>query len=909
MNRHINSISNRLSLRHPQRESLEILAHIMEEFDFHKNLDLNQALQTIQAHYPTVTDFERDFPSLCFALATGVGKTRLMGAFIAYLHLAHGINHFFVLAPNLTIYNKLITDFTPNTPKYVFEGIGEFATSPPEVITGDNYENRATLGLYRVRINIFNISKINSEVRGDKQPRIKRLSEYIGQSYFDYLSGLDDLVLLMDESHRYRASAGVRVLNELKPILGLELTATPQVEKGSKSEPFKNVIYNYPLARALQDGFVKEPAVATRENFDPRNYSEEQLERIKLEDSIIIHENAKVELDLHARQNNQPRIKPFILVVAQDTEHANRLMEKIQSPEFFEGRYANRVITVHSNQRGEEKDETVNRLMAVEQAEDETEIVIHVNMLKEGWDVTNLYTIVPLRAANSRTLVEQSVGRGLRLPYGCRTGAPVVDRLTIVAHDKFQEIIDEANNPDSIIRQGVVIGRDISPERRQTISVASNLEAMITGLPVFQASSENIIPASSSQERNNSGSPHQPSQRPYAMEALQNPVAREVAKTTLSVIQQTFQKLPSSESLQTPEIHRAIVEAVSAKLAAENPIQTTLEGVLDTPDISNIVAQVTQQVAQQTIDIPRIIILPKGEVNSGFHEFQLDLSSVRLQPVDHDILIQHLSTSERDRLQGNRIAFEDRLENYLVRWLIDYDDISYDDHRELLYNLSGQVIIHLQSYLADEEQTHNVLLFNDRQLAALIHTQMQDHYWEEVTDYEATVSSGFMSLQPLNFDSSIDHPPIHFRQTLKNLQSIRKNVFGGFTRCVYPLQKFDADTERRFAILLEDDQDVLKWFKPGRNQFKIYYRYDSAYEPDFVVETRSVKYLCEPKMQKELQNPEVQAKAKAAVEWCQHATKHAIENNLKPWSYLLIPHDAITANASLSGLASLFIHT
>ena len=57
----------------------------------------------IRSEFPSVTDFERDFPSLCFALATGVGKTRLMGAFISYLHLAHGINNFFVLAPNLTL--------------------------------------------------------------------------------------------------------------------------------------------------------------------------------------------------------------------------------------------------------------------------------------------------------------------------------------------------------------------------------------------------------------------------------------------------------------------------------------------------------------------------------------------------------------------------------------------------------------------------------------------------------------------------------------------------------------------------------------------------------------------------------------------------------------------------------------
>ena len=99
--------------------------------------------------------------------------------------------------------------------------------------------------------------------------RIKRLSEYIGQSYFDYLAGLDDLVLLMDESHRYRASAGVRAINELKPVLGLELTATPFVETSKGAVPFKNVIIDYPLGQAMADGFVKEPAVVTRKDFNP----------------------------------------------------------------------------------------------------------------------------------------------------------------------------------------------------------------------------------------------------------------------------------------------------------------------------------------------------------------------------------------------------------------------------------------------------------------------------------------------------------------------------------------------------------------------------------------------------------------------------------------------------------------
>ena len=126
------------------------------------------------------------FPSFCFALATGVGKTRLMGAFITFLYRVFGICNYFVLAPNLTIYNKLQQDFTPNTPKYVFNGISEFAVNPPVLITGDNYNKQSTIQSDRsgqaimesviseIRINIFNISKINSEVRGGKEPKIKR---------------------------------------------------------------------------------------------------------------------------------------------------------------------------------------------------------------------------------------------------------------------------------------------------------------------------------------------------------------------------------------------------------------------------------------------------------------------------------------------------------------------------------------------------------------------------------------------------------------------------------------------------------------------------------------------------------------------------------------------------------------
>ena len=72
-------------------------------------------------------------------------------------------------------------------------------------------------------INIFNVDKINRD-----QGRIRKMQEYIGESYFDYLAGLPDLVMLMDEAHRYRAKAAMTAIAELKPVLGLEVTATPK---------------------------------------------------------------------------------------------------------------------------------------------------------------------------------------------------------------------------------------------------------------------------------------------------------------------------------------------------------------------------------------------------------------------------------------------------------------------------------------------------------------------------------------------------------------------------------------------------------------------------------------------------------------------------------------------------------
>ncbi len=352
--RAVTQVTQRLSLRKPQAEALRRLDDIVDLIAPSKDTDVEAARDAVRQVYGPMPDarfeeFERDFPSICFALATGVGKTRLMGAFISYLYMIGKSRNFFVLAPNLTIYEKLLADFQPTSPKYVFRGIEAFAHQAPLIVNAENYEEGRGVrgsdlfGREGAIINIFNISKINSEVRGGNAPRIKRLQEYIGDSYFAYLSGLDDLVLLMDEAHRYRASAGAKAIAELKPILGLEVTATPK-SVGARSAEFKNVVYRYELPDAMEDGYVKEPAVGTRANFNPKSVDEATLERIKLEDGVNYHEHVRVALETYALQHQASLVRPFMLVVTQDTTHARQVNEFVQSDQFFEGRYKGRVI-------------------------------------------------------------------------------------------------------------------------------------------------------------------------------------------------------------------------------------------------------------------------------------------------------------------------------------------------------------------------------------------------------------------------------------------------------------------------------------------------------------------------------------------------------------------------------------
>lgn len=441
-------ISYAMSLRGPQKEALSYLDAISTHCDYQR--DSTAAVEAAATEHcekqrPIKVDAKFDFPSFCFAMATGIGKTRLMGASIYYLYKTKGYRHFFILAPGSTIYDKLRKESNPAHPKYIFKGL-EAEMGSPKVYDGENYDTypvhyeQTALTFEKsseIELFIFNIGKIfNSKT--DTQFNFHKFQETLGMSFSAVLASFNDLVICMDEAHRYYAPASMKAINFLKPVLGLEYTATPKSTS--------NVIYSYDLARGAVEGYLKTPVVMGRSNM--AGYSAADIEEMKIRDGLTQHEHRKAVLRQYCDDHDLPYVKPIVLIACKDTNHAKDIRSLIDSDGFLNGRYKGKVIEIHSNMKGEETEENVRLLLSIEKAENPIEIVLHVYKLKEGWDVNNLFTIIPLNAAKSDILAMQTIGRGLRLPFGFITGDEDIDTLDIVAHEHYRELVDEIKNSD-----------------------------------------------------------------------------------------------------------------------------------------------------------------------------------------------------------------------------------------------------------------------------------------------------------------------------------------------------------------------------------------------------------------------------------------------------------------------------
>lgn len=871
----VDYIANIMSLRKPQKQSVKILDSILDEIELSKSMDLKTAQDNIHDVYPIFSDFEHDFMSLTFALATGVGKTKLMGAFITYLYTQKGIKNFFVVAPNLTIYKKLKNDLgnpSADNEKYVFRGVSCFSTNSPSIWVDDDYRNKPLLAEIEhdsINIYIFNISKFNSEDRN-----IKDLNEYLGQSFLGYLQSLDDLVLIMDESHHYRATKSVEAINNLNPVLGLELTATPQVEKGKTTVLFKNVVYEYPLYKAIKDGYTRTPFALTRRNIKSYNFSDEELDKTMINDGILHHENITEELKKYSINNNKKLVKPFLLIVCKNTEHAEWVLQYVKSNEFKNGKYKDKVVLVHSNQKGFEKEENINLLLEVEKPTNPIEIVIHVNILKEGWDVNNLYTIVPLRTATSKTLREQTIGRGLRLPFGQRTGEQLIDSVTITAHDKFDEIIAEAQKKDSIFNAEGVIYADYISQKKVAIVQSSLFDT--------DEQRQEILSQAGLDFNNEE---HQETYK-QAVNIITNITASEIKKNPTKKVDKNV-------------VQSKVKDDIGKRYSDNNDLQHLIDVMF------RVNTEIVEKIQSTEMYLPKLRTESLGSETYIIKDFDLDIANMSYVPIENEVLIKNMLNSFDDIIviKNGVIDFNTiKPEKYLVDEIRTISEIDYEKCPKLIQKIVMQFLNHYRDRY-EEEKVRNICIMYKKDIVNKLREQLLTHL---AVKYEGLIEEAF-GIETLIRDYAVD-----YSNGVKNISeepdcSIKAIAYDGAKKSVTNMFKFDSNPERLFALACDNSPEVIQWLRPAPQQFNITYNRGKRYEPDFVVETDNMYYLVEVKDKSKMTDVDVLAKKDRAIQYCKIASEYNNANGHKEFRYLFIPHDEISSNSSFNNLKDRFM--
>ena len=874
----VNQIGYAMSLREPQKEALQYLDVISSKCDYQRNtLSEIETIATANCEdkHTIKIDDNFKFPSFCFDMATGIGKTRLMGASIYYLYKTKGYKHFFILAPGNTIYDKLRKESNPAHPKYIFKGL-EAEMGRPKVYDGENYTKYPVRYIQgeieiektsEIQIFIFNIGKIfNSKT--DITFKFHKYQETLGSSFADVLAKFDDLVICMDEAHRYYAPASMKAISYLKPILGLEFTATPKSHN--------NVIYSYDLAKGAGK-YLKIPVVMGRTNTG--GYSADDIEEMKIRDGLTLHENRKKVVYQFCLDNNLDYVKPIVLIACKDTDHAKKVRAMIDSDTFNDGKYRGKVIEIHSNLKGEETEENIRKLLSIESAKNPVEIVLHVYKLKEGWDVNNLFTIIPLNAAKSDILALQTIGRGLRLPFGAITGNEAIDTLDIVAHDHYREIVEDIKNSDTFKYRNLD-DRGVEPTKMVEITNGigdgqlSLLDDIFVSVGV--KSFDDVLDVKTQDKM----------YEEYIKSFGKIKQSEKKEKFQYSIFD--FMDARDSESAESAEGATEIVEHTSAGIKRVQPMGK-----------DKFVAAV-KELSQKAISVPKILVQPSSKVTlkpfvvkRNIADFEIAASKIeRFNAVNAEML---------ESFDAEILAVDDAM-NTLACMLLDSDElseISVDEDVDYVLNVVQQYLALIEG--SDEDKNKIVRRYAKLIIDDIVN-QIHDNLGKQ-TYYTHVVQKDLIVFRKSVKNVRADGGEINFRKSIVNKSEIKKYVFNGYKKSYYNTNAFDSDTERLFSVVLEDDVNVIRWIKPPLNQLGLFWQAGQQYNPDFLVETSTTKYMVEVKAKNEVENPEVIGKAKEGIKWCKYASM--VDFDKKPWEYKLITDDVIAVGNSLKYILGL----
>lgn len=809
----LTQIAARLDLREPNQRAIESVAAMTS---MHYDVD------------------GREGPFECIVdSATGVGKTYVMAGLIDYFAgLGLPARNFLLLAPGRTVRDKSVKNFTPGNSKSLTAAM----KSAPYVVTKDNFRQSSTLTAMkdpsRTKLYIFTVQALTQKDEKSGGRETHEFQETLSGSFYQFLATLNDLVVLADEHHCYRGKAFARTIDELHPELVVGLTATPA--PGDKDM----VVYRYPLARAIKDQLVKTPVLVARK--DDRNDDHTKL----LDGVTLLRYKQRL---AHARcdEDGIPRINPVMLVIAQDTSEADSYRDMLDSESFDGGAWIGRTLIVHSNLTGDEKETALAALDEVEDPDSPVRIIVSVGMLKEGWDVKNVYVIASMRASVSTVLTEQTLGRGMRLPFGQYTGIEMLDTLEVLAHERYEALLAK--------RQALnerFIDHAVLAELRRTAegNLIARKKVIDEGADLFPADTQGEGAPTVGTLTNTDGEPAKP----------------EGPKGGLADIQDTLEraKAAAAETESKPRKHYPVIGRTEIAIPYTTKVASKAAVSLN-----------------QIHDEGPFVALGKALTT----EADTELRRTLLKP-DEAGTIRGVQAEGTVQALGLDIPLESSREG-LVKAIMRVPKVRPDGGE---VRAAQRLVALVIDGMGDAAQEH-LSAFGERavrRLGSLITEQLK------VVASNDVVFSDEVNFAPLAKErvSTREHLDGHSEPHSKAI------AFDGWKKGLYKYAWFDTSPEYKAAQALDDAPNVIVWARLHINDLPITWTQEGrTYNPDLVaieeVDGQRTSWLIETKMNKEATAEDVRQKMKAAKTWA-----NTVNNSGKVdgrWHYILLTEDDV----------------
>jgi type III restriction enzyme len=803
----IEAIAASLDLRLPNREALEAIAW--------------------RTHYHFDTEAKPPPFECVIDSATGAGKTYVLAAAIEYF-AGDGVRNFAVVTPGRTILGKTVDNFTAGNERSLLGGM----SVEPVVITSENFASAAIRAAMddpdQAKLFVFTVQALTkpSTKLGKKTHEFQ---EGLGAAFYTRLQESEDLVVFADEHHTYYGPAFSDAVRDLNPHVLVGLTATPHPRT-----PPEQIIYRYPLAQAIADRNVKTPVIVGRKDdlTDPTT---------KLLDGIALLEVKEQAIARYCQLTGKAAVVPVMLVIAQKIDEANELEELISQPSFAGGRYKDRVLTVTSDS----PDAALEALANLERLDSPYRIVISVGMLKEGWDVRNVYVLASMRASVSTILTEQTLGRGLRLPFGEYTGIEILDTLEVLGHERYEQLLAKAgvlNEQFVDYRTYTAIQTNARGERVPVIETttvsapitvsddgSTEVLALGAGAPVIASIEEHTARATEEL--------FQLQQELYPREGFE-PLRVPVLKmTTISV---PFSLADITDHKPFRELGERLKADPVSELRRVRLSARTVTGADGLRHTEMVTAPAVDKVVSQGA------LLPLDDAVGELRASVMDSAPVPARPQEAKALTPLLD------------AFLD--------------------------GLGGQADAVLSGYM-------------DRVAAGFIDliTKEQRRYGSKPT-YDEVIDVVTLQAARIARGST----------TQDRLGKYQRGVGYQYAKSIYAQDWFDSSTERDTANILEDAADIAYWVRLQTGDLPILWHGSGReYNPDFIgVDKDGVHWIIEVKMNKEMPSAEVQGKREAAMRWAQHV--NADPKVSDTWRYLLVSEDHVkTAKGSWTALRQL----